>query len=135
MEKQILVQEICPTTMQEWIKKGAILVDVRENEELAELAYEVPNLLHIPLSEFEERFHEIPKDKDVVLVCRSGSRSLRATAFLMHHDYENVVNMQHGMIRWAQKGFPVKGNREAFLLANSNNSGCCGTDSSSNSCC
>ncbi|CAM3523341.1 rhodanese domain-containing protein [Flavobacterium saliperosum S13] len=128
MENQTLVKEICPTTTQEWIKEGAVLVDVREKEEVAQLAYDVPNLLHIPLSEFEERFNEIPKDKKVVMACKSGGRSLRAAGFLVNHGYENVVNMQYGIIRWVQKGFSTKGDTASVL---GNDGGCC----SSSSCC
>lgn len=132
MEDQTLVKEICPTTTQEWVKNGALLVDVREKDEVAELAYAVPNIINIPLSEFEERFNEIPKDKQVVMVCRSGGRSLRAAGFLVNHGYANVVNMQHGMIRWAEKGFPTKGN----ISGNTKSTGCCDTTSdSSQSCC
>ena len=128
MENQTLVKEICPTTTQTWVKEGALLVDVRENDEVAELAYDVPNLLHIPLTQFEERFQEIPKDKKVVMVCKSGGRSLRAAGFLVNHGYENVVNMQHGIIRWVQKGFPTKGNTASVLGTEGE---CC----SSSSCC
>lgn len=124
MEKQTLVKEICPTTTQGWVKNGALLVDVREKDEVAELAYDVPHILHIPLSEFEERFNEIPKDKEVVMVCRSGARSLRAAGFLVNHGYTNVVNMEHGMIRWAQKGFPTKGHT-ASVLQSDQGAGCC----------
>lgn len=109
MENTSSIKEICPSTTLEWVKKGALLVDVREKPELEELAYDVPHILHIPLTEFESRFHEIPMNQDVVVVCKSGGRSLRATAFLMHHGYSNVVNMQHGMMRWVEKGFPTKG--------------------------
>ena len=112
MESQTLVKEICPTTTQEWVAKGALLVDVRETNEVAELSYDVPN---IPLTQFEERFTEIPKDKEVVIVCKSGGRSLRAAGFLVNHGYDKVVNMQHGMIRWAQKGFPTKGDTASVL--------------------
>lgn len=128
MGNQTLVKEICSTTTQEWIKEGALLVDVRENDEVAKLAYDVPNLLHIPLTEFEERYQEIPKDRNIVMVCKSGGRSLRAAGFLVNHGYENVVNMQHGIIRWIQKGFPTKGDT-SFVLGN--DGGCC----SSSSCC
>ncbi|MGL2962971.1 rhodanese-like domain-containing protein [Flavobacterium sp. RSB2_4_14] len=128
MENQTLVKEICPTTTQTWVKDGALLVDVREVDEVAQLSYDVPNLLHIPLINFEERFSEIPKDKPVVMVCKSGGRSLRATGFLVNHGYENVVNMQHGIIRWVQKGFPTKGDTTTVL---GNDDGCC----SSSSCC
>jgi rhodanese-related sulfurtransferase len=138
MENQKLVKEICPTTTQEWVKKGALLVDVREKDEVAELAYDVPNIINIPLSEFEDRFAEVPKDKDVVMVCKGGGRSLRAAGFLINHGYDpnKVVNMQHGIIRWVQKGFPTKGDISS-VLGNTQNSGCCGTTSTpkAESCC
>jgi len=136
MEKQTLVKEICPTTTQGWVKNGALLVDVREKDEVAELAYDVPNIINIPLSEFEERFNEIPKYKEVVVVCKGGGRSLRAAGFLVNHGYTNVVNMEHGMIRWATKGFPTKGDTSFVLGNTTQNTGCCDTTSdSSQSCC
>ncbi len=127
MENQIEIKEICPTTTQAWIKEGALLVDVREKNEVEQLAFDVPNLLHIPLTEFEERFNEIPKDKKVVLVCKSGGRSLRATGYLIHNGYNNVVNMKHGIIRWVQKGFPTKGDTSIVSGTDSccSTSGCC----------
>ncbi|MCI4442812.1 MAG: rhodanese-like domain-containing protein [Lentimicrobium sp.] len=124
MENQTLVKEICPTTTQKWVKEGALLVDVREKDEVAQLAYDVPNIINIPLSVFEEHFTEIPKDKPVVMVCESGGRSLRAAGFLVNHGYENVVNMEHGIIRWVQKGFPTKGDTASVLGADG---GCCST--------
>lgn len=149
MSTQNLVKEICPTTTQEWVKNGALLVDVREENEVAELAYDVPNIINIPLSEFESSYSEIPKDRDVVMVCRSGGRSLRAAGFLIKHGYDRVVNMEHGMIRWAQKGFPIKGDATDLLKNNSSsscctpapekkeNTSCCGPSSSdtSSKCC
>jgi rhodanese-related sulfurtransferase len=59
MEKQTLVNEICPTTTQSWVKRGALLVDVRERDEVEQLAYDVPNIVNIPLSEFEIRYKEL----------------------------------------------------------------------------
>lgn len=127
MEKQTLVKEICPTTTQTWVKNGALLVDVREKDEIEQLAFDVPDILNIPLSEFEERYTEIPKDKDVVMVCAVGSRSLRAAGFLVNHGYTNVVNMQHGITRWVQKGFPTKGDTTVVTGGGSScsSSGCC----------
>lgn len=136
MENQSLVKEICPTTTQEWVKNGALLVDVREKDEVAQLVYDVPNIINIPLTEFEERYTEIPKDKEIVMVCRSGGRSLRAAGFLVNHGYDKVVNMQHGIIRWTQKGFPTKGDTSS-VLGTAQDSGCCGTSPTQNtqSCC
>lgn len=146
MVTQTLVKEICPTTTQGRVRDGALVVDVREKDEVAQLAYDVPNIINIPLSEFEDRFTEIPSDKDVIMVCKSGGRSLRAAGFLVNHGYQNVVNMQHGIIRWVQKGFPTIGDTSSILIISTNES-CCVTNASvtpqsdsynhsnSNSCC
>lgn len=127
MENQTLVKEICPTKTQKWIKDGALLIDVRKKDEVAQLSFDVPNIINIPLSEFEERFLEIPKDQKVVTVSKGGGRSLRAAGFLVNHGYENVVNMKHGISRWVQKGFPTKG--DTTIVAS--NDSCC----SSSGCC
>ena len=108
-------KQICPTTTKGKVAEGALLVDVRRDSEVEEVTFDVPNYLHIPLHELEDRMNEIPKDKEVVLVCRSGERSLRATYFLMNHGYENVYNMRDGIIKWATKGFPTKGDAEGLI--------------------
>ncbi len=123
MNNQTLIKEICPTSTQMLVKNGALLVDVRENDEVEQLAYDVPNIINIPLSEFEERFNEIPKDKVIVMVCKSGGRSLRAAGFLVNHGYTKVVNMKHGIARWVLKGFATKGDTTSV----SDNGSCCST--------
>jgi len=138
MVNQVKVKEICPTKTQALIKNGALLIDVREKEEVAQLAFDVPNIINIPLSVFEEHYTEIPKDREVVLVCKAGIRSLRATGFMVYNGYDNVINMKHGMIRWAQKGFPTIGDTSS-VLENASASSCCDSHSHSSdtkkSCC
>lgn len=127
MEKQTLVKEISLIETQEYVKRGALLVDVREKEEVDQLAYDVPNIINIPLSVFEERYTEVPKDKEIVMVCLGGGRSLRAAGFLINHDYNTVVNMEQGIVGWVQKGFPTKGNTSS-VISNScdcSKPGCC----------
>jgi len=134
---QTLVLEICPTTTQDWIKKGALLVDVREKAEIEQIAFDVPNIVNIPLSEFEIRYKELPLGKDIVVVCRSGTRSLRATGFLINHGYDTgkVVNMKHGLIRWFKKGFPTKGDNSSLLGTDSNTACCDSTKNDGTVCC
>lgn len=131
------VKEINPTSALEWVNNGALFVDVREKEEVNELAFDVPNIIHIPLSEFEERFTEIPKDRDVVMVCRVGARSLRAAEFLIHNGYDplKVVNMQLGIIGWVEKGFPTIG--DTLSVQSKLDGACCGSTTNENiqSCC
>ncbi len=132
---QSLVNEICPTSTQAWVKRGAILVDVRERNEVEQLAFDVPAIVHIPLSEFEIRYKELAMDKELVLVCRSGSRSLRAAGFLINQGYDpvKVVNMKHGILRWVQRGFPTKGDLSGIVDTNAG--GCCNHGGSKGSGC
>jgi len=127
MEAQTLVKEICPTTTQSWVKDGALLIDVREKEEVAQLTFDVPHIINIPLSEFEERFAEIPKDQQVVVVDTKGSKSLRAAGFLVNHGYTKAVNMKYGLERWVQKGYPTNGDTSIVLAddAQGSASSCC----------
>lgn len=129
MEK---AKEICPTTTNNKVVEGVFLVDVREKEEVNELSFDVSNIIHIPLTEFENRYTEVPKDKEVVLVSKNGVNSLKATYFLMNHGWSNAMNMQHGLIRWVQKGFPIKGNTKAIKETTGS---CCGTENTNSSCC
>ena len=117
-------KEVCPTTTQSLLKEGALLVDVRERDEIALLAFDVPNLIIMPLSELEQRYAELPTDQPLILACRQGVRSLKATYFLMNKGYTNVTNMKFGIERWVVRGFPIKGDPGA--LATMPSSGCCG---------
>ena len=117
-------KEVCPTTTLRMSREGALLVDVRERDEIDSLAFDVPDLLVMPMSEFERRCAELPRDRDLVMVCRVGERSLKATYFLMYQGYTRVANMEGGIAKWARKGFPVKGNASAAIV--SSETGCCG---------
>lgn len=102
-----MAKEIFPAEAFAKSKQGALFVDVREKSELEVEAYDVPNLLHIPLGELELRFNEIPRDRDVVLVCRGGGRSLHALRFLIGQGYVNAANMKQGILGWMRESFPV----------------------------
>lgn len=142
MTETIQITEICPTTTQSYVRQGATVVDVREPGEVAQLAFDVPKIIHLPLSEFEERYHELPKDENLVMVCKVGGRSLKAAAWLLHHGWApaRVVNMKHGIVRWAERGFPLKGDPSSVLSGNGGG-GCCGGGTDANteqkveSCC
>lgn len=116
-------REVCPTTTRRLIKEGALLLDVREPSEVELFAFDVPDVVLIPMSELEQRWSEVPRDRDVVVVCEVGVRSLKATYYLQFHGYTRVSNMGGGIVKWARKGFPVKG--QPFGVG-STTTECCG---------
>lgn len=118
-------REVCPTTTQRLVREGALLVDVRERDEVAKVGYGGCEVINIPLSEFESRWAEVPRDRDVVLACAIGERSLKATYFLMYQGYDRVANMKPGIARWIARGFPITGSADA-VGASEASSSCCG---------
>jgi rhodanese-related sulfurtransferase len=119
-------REVCPTTAHRMMGEGALIVDVREPAEVAEVGYAGGDVVNIPLSQFEYRWQEIPRDRDVILACAVGERSLKATYFLMYQGYDRVMNMKPGIARWVARGFPITGSADAAAGASSGSS-CCGT--------
>lgn len=93
-------------------RNGAIMVDVREPSEIKALAYDVEGIKTIPLGQLKERMGEIPKDKEIILACRSGKRSMRAAKMLVANGYKNVYNMNGGIIAWSNKGLETLKNGE-----------------------
>lgn len=116
-------REVCPTTSARLLKEGALLVDVREPDEVAKAGFAGCEVMAIPLSQFEDRWQEVPRDRDVILACAVGERSLKATYFLMYQGYDRVMNMNPGIARWVARGFPITGSAEA--LAASGAASCC----------
>ncbi|MFN3847018.1 MAG: rhodanese-like domain-containing protein, partial [Paracoccaceae bacterium] len=110
-------REVCPTTTQRLLKEGALLVDVREPSEVAQVGFAGCDVVNIPLSQFEDRWQEVPRDRDVILACAGGARSLKATYFLMYQGYDRVANMSHGIARWVDRGFPIIGSAEAVATS------------------
>lgn len=81
-------------------------IDVREVEEWREAR--IPNVINIPLSEFEARYQEITTDKPVVLVCRSGGRSHMAGQMLTMQGYDKVYNLSDGTLGWINRNLPTE---------------------------
>lgn len=120
-----VAKECCPTSTRKRIEfKHALLVDVRERDAFEKLSLDVPDLVNIPMSEFEQRFAEIPRDREVVLVSADGQDSLKATYYLMREDYTDVLNMTEGIAKWVYRGYPIKGDPNAIAAMTSSPS-CC----------
>jgi rhodanese-related sulfurtransferase len=81
-----------------------LLLDVRELPEWQ--SGHAPTAVHLPMSEIAERVDEVPRDRTVACICRSGNRSAQVTAWLLAQGYD-ARNLVGGMQRWAAAGRPV----------------------------
>jgi phage shock protein E len=87
-------------------RSDVVMLDVRTPEEYAQ--GHIPGITLIPLDQVPNRLSEIPKDKTVVVTCRTGNRSDQAAQFLRQQGYDNVHNMLGGIVAWEQAGYPVE---------------------------
>ena len=75
------------------------LLDVREAFELA--VEDVPGAINIPLGQLRARLSELPQDKDILVICRSGQRAYAATRVLLQNGFK-ARNLSGGMLSRAQ---------------------------------
>lgn len=82
------------------------VIDVREPDEWAE--GHIDGATHIPLGQLGSHIAEIPKDRDVVLVCHMGGRSEMATNMLTRAGFTRAINMRGGMDSWEGQHLPTE---------------------------
>ena len=107
-ESKNKVKNIAPSEALSMIRKGALLVDVRETREIDRKAFDVEEFMSVPMSKFRSQLHEVPVSRKVIIACHSGSRSGIASRLLAEQGHKKVHNMQSGLIRWEREGLPVK---------------------------
>jgi sulfur dioxygenase len=97
-----------PELSLEWLKEHrqeVTLVDVRESHELTGELTAIDGIVHIPLGALASRVSELPREKPVVAICRSGRRSAQACAILERTGFHDVANATGGMLQWRARGF------------------------------
>ena len=86
------------------IPEDAKILDVREDYEWEE--GHIAGAQHLPLDQVPARYGEVPLDEDVYVICRSGGRSLRATAYLNQYGFD-AYNVVGGMGAWQDAEKPM----------------------------
>lgn len=103
------IPEIDVHEARERMERGAPLIDVREAGEYETVR--IPGAKLLPMSEFMERYKELPKDQELMIQCRSGGRSGRITEALNQMGYR-AVNVRGGILAWESAGLQVDSGEE-----------------------
>jgi rhodanese-related sulfurtransferase len=85
--------------------EGALIIDVREPHEY--LQARAPGALLLPLGQLGGRVGDLPRDRELLLMCRTGARSHNATSFLLANGFERVANVEGGIVAWHGAGLPI----------------------------
>ncbi|GGS25700.1 rhodanese-like domain-containing protein [Deinococcus knuensis] len=86
-------------------QRGEYVLDVRTDAEYA--GGHVPGATLLPLADLGSRINEVPRDRPVYVICRSGNRSAQASAQLVKAGYTQVYNVDGGMNAWTAAGYPT----------------------------
>jgi NADPH-dependent 2,4-dienoyl-CoA reductase/sulfur reductase-like enzyme/rhodanese-related sulfurtransferase len=78
--------------------ENSLFLDVRTNEEFKKGS--IPHSIHIPLDELRQRIHELPKDRHLIVTCRTGVRSYAAVRILKQSGFEDLSNLSGGYITY-----------------------------------
>lgn len=85
--------------------RPAVLLDIRERDEYLQMR--VDGSLFIPMSQLGARLDEVPRDRPVLVLCASGSRSTNVTGYLLASGWTEVASVAGGIDTWARVGLPV----------------------------
>jgi hydroxyacylglutathione hydrolase len=89
----------------ESVADGTVLLDVREPQEFAR--GHVPEAVNLPQADLASRLDTIPRDRPILTICWSGSRSLRSAQFLKQMGYDQVASVKGGTQAWLEAGKPA----------------------------
>ena len=111
-EPNVPSAKVTPMTQEQLLEHQAkhadhlFVLDVRTPAEYAE--GHVPGAVNVPHDQLASRLAEVPKDKDVVLYCRTGRRAALAADVLASHGYTRLSHLEGDMQAWVEKGRPVQ---------------------------
>ena len=97
--------EISVAQAYEKYQQGAFFVDVRTQEEWDQ--GHIARSTLIPLNDLQSRLGELPRDRDIVVVCRSGVRSKEGMTILRQSGFTRATCMSGGLLAWVAAGYPV----------------------------
>ncbi|MGG1658370.1 MBL fold metallo-hydrolase [Brevibacillus sp. NRS-1366] len=104
--KLVKYEEVTPEEARDQVQKGQLYVlDVRYEKELDE-GY-IPEAKHVMLGFLPVRMQELPRDKPILVQCKSGRRSAIGVSFLQANGFQNVRNLDGGFDEWVKQGLPI----------------------------
>lgn len=98
--------DVATVSPEEWQPDGEFLLDVREDNEVAESGL-LANARHIPLGALRDRLGELPREGRIVVYCQKGQRGYLAACILKGQGFEHVSNLRGGFVQATLNGLAV----------------------------
>ncbi len=93
------IPAVTPLEAVDMIAEGAMLIDVREQDEWD--TERIPGAVFRPMSQINAWYQDLPRDRPVIVQCRTGNRSGSVVHALMNQaGFDNVFNLSGGIVGW-----------------------------------
>ena len=96
-------------------RKGALLLDMRRDYEIAYKQFDVPEVIYARIDFIKEYYDELPKDVPLIIADHAGVHSREITEFLAEKGFKNVANLAGGIFEWDRDGLPLKIDNDSML--------------------
>ncbi len=106
---------LSPGEAYEASKRGAYIVDIREEYETGYKAFDVEKVLYSSFLGFANRINDLPSDRYLIIADSSGTKSKEIVKFLKEKGFENVAVLNGGIINWERQEMPLKKDKNKEL--------------------
>ena len=89
-------------------QQKAVLIDVREKEEFEVEQVALPVFIHIPMPLIIDRLGQLPDDQLIIVMDSQGERGTKVANLLNRQKYNDVANLDGGLVQWKAEGLPVE---------------------------
>lgn len=101
------IRNVSPMEAFELIKKGVLIIDVREEYLSSFKVFDVPEMIIMPASKVPEEYHLLPSERHMIIADAVGLRSKEVVLFLNTRGFEKIANMAGGIVDWERDGLPI----------------------------
>lgn len=109
------ILHLSPKEAFEAMGRGSCIIDIRRDFEVAGKKITATEIIYIPFSMLPEKYHELTKDRNYIIVDSVGMRSKDAVIFLMKKGFKKVSNLNGGIVDWEKDGLPLSINKGELL--------------------
>ncbi len=109
------IRQLSPREAYELLKRGAVLVDVRDEAEMNGKYFQIPGLIYIESRHLKDRYERLPLDKPLIIADSVGLKGKEAVRFLQSKGYTRVANINGGIFAWEDEKLPMTIKEEEIL--------------------
>lgn len=106
---------LSPREAFEEAKKGVLFLDIREEYDTDYKKFDVPEVLYCPYHSFEKNMCKIPKDRPLIAADSIGQRGKEMVEKLIKQGFNDIANLNGGMLDWERDGLPMIVDKNAEL--------------------